>query len=68
VSTAGAERKPHIVLARTTFGKGVSYMEQGLPLTQSHLSVHPINWHYLPMSDMEFQIAVSEISGIGTPR
>ena len=52
--------RPSIVLARTTFGKGVSYMEQGVPLTQTHLPVHPINWHYLPMSDSEYTIAVSE--------
>ena len=57
--TTGA-RRPQIVLARTTFGKGVSYMEQGVPLTQGHLPVQPINWHYLPMSDAEFKIAVAE--------
>jgi transketolase len=52
--------KPTMVVARTTFGKGVSYMEQGVPLTQTHLPVHPINWHYLPMSDVEYGIAISE--------
>jgi len=57
---AGPTGQPHIVLARTTFGKGVSFMEQGVPLTQIHLAVHPINWHYLPMSDAEYRIAVSE--------
>ena len=55
------DRRPHIVLARTTFGKGVSFMEQGVPLTQTHLPVHPINWHYLPMSDLEYQIAMKEL-------
>jgi len=60
-SQSGERGRPHIVLARTTFGKGVSYMEQGVPLTQTHLPVHPINWHYLPMSDAEYRIAVSEI-------
>ena len=54
-------RKPHIVLARTTFGKGVSYMEQGVPITQTHLPVEPINWHYLPMSAIEYEIAMAEI-------
>ena len=53
--------RPRIVIARTTFGKGVSYMEQGVPLTQTHLSTHTINWHYLPMSDAEYAIAMSEI-------
>jgi transketolase len=55
-----APGQPNIVVARTTFGKGVSYMEQGVPLTQTHLPVHPINWHYLPMSDSEYGIAISE--------
>ena len=53
--------QPHIVLAHTTFGKGVSYMEKGIPLTQAHLPVAPINWHYLPMSDAEFGIAMAEL-------
>ena len=57
--------QPHVVLARTIFGKGVSYMEQGVPLTQSHLPVQPINWHYLPMSDVEYRIAISEIESTG---
>jgi transketolase len=52
---------PHLVLARTTFGKGVSYMESGIPLTQTHLCVHPINWHYLPMSLREYELAMSEL-------
>ena len=52
---------PHLILARTVFGRGVSFMEQGVPLTQKHLPVHPINWHYLPMSDHEFQIAMREL-------
>jgi transketolase len=54
---------PRIVLAKTIFGKGVSYMEQGIPVSQTHLSVQPFNWHYLPMSDHEFQVAMSEIEG-----
>ena len=52
---------PKIILARTIFGKGVSYMEQGIPLSQTHLSVQPVNWHYLPMSDHEFAVAMEEI-------
>ena len=56
---------PNVVLAHTTFGKGVSYMEQGIPLSQKHLSVQPINWHYLPMSDLEFEIAMNELEATG---
>ena len=55
---------PHIVLARTVFGRGVSYMEQGIPITQTHLPVQPINWHYLPMSDHEFAIAMRELEAV----
>jgi transketolase len=55
------EHKPRIILARTIFGRGVWYMEQGVPLTQKHLSVQAINWHYLPMSDAEFEIAIESI-------
>jgi transketolase len=50
---------PHVVLARTVFGKGVEYMEKGVPVSQPHLSTQTVNWHYLPMSDTEYQIAVS---------
>jgi transketolase len=52
---------PQIILAKTVFGKGVSYMEQGIPVTQTHLSVQPFNWHYLPMSDDEYKVAMEEI-------
>jgi transketolase len=55
---------PHIILARTVFGRGVSYMEQGIPLSQTHLPVQPINWHYLPMSDHEFAIAMREVEAV----
>jgi transketolase len=40
---------PHVLLARTTFGKGVSYME------------NKIAWHYLPMSDEQYAQALSEL-------
>jgi transketolase len=60
---APASAAPQIVLAKTTFGKGVSYMEKGLPLTQQHVPVQPFNWHYLPMSDYEFQVAMEEVEG-----
>jgi transketolase len=52
---------PHVIIARTVFGKGVSYMEQGIPVTQRHLSVAPMNWHYLPMSEHEYQLALEEL-------
>ena len=53
--------RPHIILAHTVFGRGVSYMEAGCPLSQTHLPVQAINWHYLPMSDREFAIAMREV-------
>lgn len=40
---------PHALVAHTVFGKGVSYMES------------QIKWHYLPMSDAEYQQALAEI-------
>jgi transketolase len=40
---------PHVVIARTTFGKGVSFM-QG-----------KIEWHYLPMTDAQFEAARKEL-------
>lgn len=40
---------PHALLANTTFGKGVSYME------------NQIKWHYWPMSDAEYEQALEEI-------
>jgi len=52
---------PHVILARTIFGRGISYMEQGIPISQTHLPVQPINWHYLPMSEHEFEIAMREV-------
>jgi transketolase len=46
---AADESKPHVLLARTTFGRGVSYME------------NTIAWHYLPMSDEQYSRALSEL-------
>lgn len=43
--------RPHVVIARTTFGKGVSFMEQ------------QIEWHYWPMSDAQYEQALSELAG-----
>jgi transketolase len=52
---------PTIVLARTVFGRGVSYMEQGAAISQARLPAHPINWHYLPMSEAEYALALAEL-------
>jgi transketolase len=43
---------PHVLIARTTFGKGVSYMEG------------KIKWHYWPVSDAEYRQAVLEIEAM----
>ncbi|MEI6043099.1 MAG: transketolase [Chloroflexota bacterium] len=40
---------PHVLIAHTVFGKGVSYMER------------QIKWHYWPMSDAEYQQALDEV-------
>jgi transketolase len=44
--------QPHVLIAHTVFGKGVSYME------------NQIKWHYWPMSDEEYQQAITEIGVI----
>lgn len=44
-----AEGPPRVLVARTTFGKGVSYMEGQL------------KWHYWPMSDDEYRQALAEL-------
>jgi transketolase len=46
--TAGA---PHVLIAHTTFGKGVSFMQS------------VIDWHYLPMTDEQYSQALSELEG-----
>lgn len=43
------QAQPRIVIAKTTFGKGVSYMESR------------IEWHYLPMSDEQYTQAIEEL-------
>lgn len=48
VTTAGP---PHVLVARTTFGKGVSFMQ------------NQIKWHYWPMSEQEYRQALAEIGG-----
>jgi transketolase len=56
-----ASGPPHVVLARTVFGKGVSFMEQGTSPSRPKLFVQPINWHYLPMTGAEFEAALAEV-------
>jgi transketolase len=43
------EERPHVIVARTTFGKGVSFME------------NQIKWHYLPLTEDEFAQATAEV-------
>jgi transketolase len=43
---------PHALVARTVFGRGVSFM-QG-----------QIRWHYLPMSDTEYRQALAEVDAV----
>lgn len=58
-----AAAPPKMIIAHTKFGRGVSYMERGEPLSQPHLARHRINWHYLPMSDSEFDLAMKDLDG-----
>lgn len=55
---------PHVVLARTVFGSGISFMAAGRALTQTHLADNTINWHYLPMSDEEYRLAMDELEAV----
>lgn len=52
LSPAAPSASPRVILARTTFGKGVSFME------------NRIDWHYLPMTDEEYRKALHEIDEI----
>jgi transketolase len=45
-----AAGQPHVLVASTVFGKGVSFMEK------------QIKWHYMPLSDEEYQQALAEIA------
>ncbi len=45
----GDAGRPVVVVAETTFGKGVSFMEG------------QIRWHYMPMSDAEHAQARREV-------
>ncbi len=52
IISLNSDEKPHVFIAKTTFGKGVSYME------------HQIKWHYWPMSDAEYTLAMQEVQGV----
>jgi transketolase len=49
LSTPRTSGRPTVVLASTTFGKGVDFMESR------------IRWHYFPMSDRQYQEAVQQV-------
>lgn len=44
--------RPYVLIARTVFGKGVSFME------------NKIKWHYWPMSQQEYEQAMREIGEV----
>ncbi|MFC1462369.1 transketolase [Verrucomicrobiota bacterium] len=44
-----AKKKPQVLIAKTVIGKGVSFMEG------------QIKWHYWPLSEEEFQQAMTEV-------
>lgn len=47
---ANKNGKPKVIIAETIKGKGISYMEDKL------------EWHYLPMSEEQYQLAVADIT------
>jgi len=49
LTAPGTTDQPRVVVAETTFGKGVSFME------------HQVRWHYMPMSDAEHAQAREEV-------
>ena len=55
---------PTIILAKTVIGKGVPFMENGIPVSQKHIPVNPVNWHYLPMSDHEYETAMRALEEV----
>jgi transketolase len=46
------EGRPHVLLAQTVFGHGVSFMER------------EIRWHYLPMDDRQYANALAELAAV----
>jgi transketolase len=50
VDDAAVDPRPHVFIAKTVFGRGVSFMERR------------IKWHYWPMSSEEFDQAMREVA------
>jgi transketolase len=50
VAAAASDPRPHALVAKTVFGRGVSFMESR------------IAWHYLPMSADEYERALREVA------
>jgi transketolase len=48
---APADVRPRAVVARTEFGHGVSFM------------TNRIEWHYLPLDDDQYRLALAEVEG-----
>ena len=48
--------QPHVLLAQTVFGHGVSFMER------------EIEWHYLPMDDLQYARALAELGAAESRR
>jgi transketolase len=46
----GVAERPRVIIARTTFGKGVSFME------------NQIAWHYLPLTEDLYRQALAEVA------
>jgi transketolase len=49
LGTLDADAPPHVLLASTTFGKGVSFMES------------KVEWHYWPLDDAQYAQAMGEL-------
>ena len=58
---AAGPQGPTVLIARTVFAKGVSFMETGLSPSRPNIASNRINWHYLPMSDQEYEAALREV-------
>ena len=65
LSAPPRDARPRVLVARTVFGKGVSFMERGVARSRPDLRPNRINWHYLPMSDSEYAQAMAELEGPG---
>lgn len=48
---ASSEKKPHVILAKTIKGRGVSYME------------NVVEWHGMAPNDEQYKIAMAELEG-----